>query len=68
MKEGNGDDCQREHRGWRSGLYGLQPMDPVQGFPKFMEGVESIEQLDSTTLRWVAEIGGVKRRLYRIFI
>ena len=27
-------------------------------FPKFMEGVESVQQLDDTHLRWVAEIGG----------
>jgi uncharacterized membrane protein len=27
-------------------------------FPKFMEGVESVNQIDDTHLRWVAEIGG----------
>jgi uncharacterized membrane protein len=27
-------------------------------FPRFMEGVESVRQLDDTHLRWVAEIGG----------
>jgi uncharacterized membrane protein len=27
-------------------------------FPKFMDGVESVTQLDDTHLRWVAEIGG----------
>jgi len=27
-------------------------------FPKFMEGVESVSQLDDTHLRWVAEIAG----------
>jgi uncharacterized membrane protein len=27
-------------------------------FPQFMEGVESVSQLDDTHLRWVAEIGG----------
>jgi uncharacterized membrane protein len=27
-------------------------------FPSFMDGVESVRQLDSTHLRWVAEIGG----------
>jgi len=27
-------------------------------FPKFMEGVESVTQLDDTHLRWVAEVGG----------
>lgn len=27
-------------------------------FPRFMEGVKSVAQLDDTHLRWVAEIGG----------
>ena len=27
-------------------------------FPQFMEGIESVKQLDDTHLRWVAEIGG----------
>jgi uncharacterized membrane protein len=30
-------------------------------FPSFMEGVESVTQLDDTHLHWVAEIGGVRR-------
>ena len=30
-------------------------------FPKFMEGVESIKQLDDTRLHWTAEIGGQRR-------
>jgi uncharacterized membrane protein len=30
-------------------------------FPKFMEGVDRVEQLDDTTLRWTAEIAGQKR-------
>jgi uncharacterized membrane protein len=30
-------------------------------FPRFMGGVESVQQLDDTHLRWVAEIGGVRR-------
>ena len=30
-------------------------------FPSFMEGVESVRQIDDTHLHWVAEIGGVKR-------
>jgi uncharacterized membrane protein len=30
-------------------------------FPRFMEAVEKVEQLDDTTLRWTAEIAGVKR-------
>jgi uncharacterized membrane protein len=27
-------------------------------FPRFMEGVESVQQIDDTHLRWVASIGG----------
>ena len=27
-------------------------------FPRFMEGVERVDQLDDTTLRWTAEIAG----------
>ncbi|MCB0999492.1 MAG: SRPBCC family protein [Ilumatobacteraceae bacterium] len=30
-------------------------------FPRFMEGVESVTQVDDTHLRWVAEIAGVSR-------
>jgi uncharacterized membrane protein len=30
-------------------------------FPKFMEGVEEVRQLDDTHLHWVAEIGGQRR-------
>jgi len=30
-------------------------------FPQFMEAVEKVEQLDDTTLRWTAEIAGVKK-------
>jgi uncharacterized membrane protein len=30
-------------------------------FPRFMEAVEKVEQLDDTTLRWTAEIAGVKK-------
>ncbi len=30
-------------------------------FPRFMEGVTSVEQLSDTELRWDAEIGGVHR-------
>lgn len=32
-----------------------------QEFPQFMEGVESVTQIDDTTTRWVAEIGGKRR-------
>ncbi len=32
-----------------------------ESFPKFMEGVESVEQKDDKRLRWVAEIAGEKR-------
>jgi len=28
-----------------------------EDFPKFMEGVESVRQIDDTHLRWVAEVG-----------
>lgn len=30
-------------------------------FPRFMEGVESVQQLDDATLRWTAEIGGRRK-------
>jgi uncharacterized membrane protein len=30
-------------------------------FPKFMQGVESVAQIDDTHLRWVAEVGGERR-------
>jgi len=30
-------------------------------FPKFMEGVESVKQLDDTHLKWIAEVGGKRR-------
>jgi uncharacterized membrane protein len=30
-------------------------------FPRFMEGVETVEQIDDTHLRWVAETGGERR-------
>jgi uncharacterized membrane protein len=30
-------------------------------FPKFMEGVESVTQIDDTHLGWAANIGGVRR-------
>jgi uncharacterized membrane protein len=32
-----------------------------EDFPQFMEAVEKVEQLDDTTLRWTAEIAGVKK-------
>lgn len=31
-------------------------------FPRFMEGVESIKQLDDTTLQWVANVGGERKQ------
>ena len=31
-------------------------------FPKFMEGIQSVQQLDDTHVRWVAEIGGENRQ------
>jgi uncharacterized membrane protein len=30
-------------------------------FPRFMEGVESVTQIDDTHLRWVAEFGGSRQ-------
>jgi uncharacterized membrane protein len=30
-------------------------------FPRFMEGVESVTQLDDTRLRWVANVGGERK-------
>jgi uncharacterized membrane protein len=30
-------------------------------FPQFMDGVESVKQVDDTHLHWVAEVGGKKR-------
>jgi uncharacterized membrane protein len=30
-------------------------------FPKFMDGVEAVEQIDDTHLRWVAEVSGERR-------
>ena len=30
-------------------------------FPRFMEGVESVKQLDDTRLHWVAEVAGRRR-------
>ena len=32
-----------------------------ESFPRFMEGVEKVEQVDDTTLEWTAEIAGVRR-------
>ena len=32
-----------------------------QEFPNFMDGVESVEQIDDTHLRWAAEVGGERR-------
>ena len=30
-------------------------------FPRFMEGVKSVSQIDDTHIHWVAEIGGVEK-------
>ena len=32
-----------------------------EDFPKFMEGVKSVRQLDDTHLRWTAEVSGEAR-------
>jgi uncharacterized membrane protein len=31
-------------------------------FPKFMDGIQSVQQLDDTHVQWVAEIGGESRQ------
>jgi uncharacterized membrane protein len=31
-------------------------------FPKFMDGIRSVQQLDETHVQWVAEIGGASRQ------
>jgi uncharacterized membrane protein len=33
-------------------------------FPRFMEGVQEVTQLDDTRLHWTAEIGGQKKEWY----
>ena len=33
-----------------------------EDFPKFMEGIQSVQQLDDTHVQWVAEIGGESRQ------
>jgi uncharacterized membrane protein len=37
---------------------GYNQWTQFEEFPKFMQGVESVTQLDDTRLRWVAEVGG----------
>jgi uncharacterized membrane protein len=32
-----------------------------ESFPQFMEGVQSVEQLDDKTLSWVATVGGIRK-------
>ena len=32
-----------------------------EDFPKFMDGIQSVQQLDETHVHWVAEIGGESR-------
>ena len=32
-----------------------------EDFPKFMEGVKSVTQIDDTHLHWVAEVGGAEK-------
>ncbi|CAA9212857.1 MAG: hypothetical protein AVDCRST_MAG26-185 [uncultured Chloroflexia bacterium] len=36
-------------------------MDEFEDFPRFMQGVESVTQLDDKRLHWVAEIAGTRR-------
>jgi uncharacterized membrane protein len=38
-----------------------QQWTQFEEFPRFMEGVESVRQLDDSTLQWVAEIGGRRK-------
>ena len=33
-----------------------------EDFPKFMEGIQSVQQLDDTHVQWVAEIRGESRQ------
>ena len=33
-------------------------------FPRFMEGVEEVKQIDDTRLHWVANIGGKRKEWY----
>lgn len=33
----------------------------LEEFPRFMEGVEKVEQIDATHLRWVANVGGKRK-------
>lgn len=33
-----------------------------EAFPRFMEGVKSVTQIDDTHVRWVAEVGGIEKR------
>jgi len=37
-------------------------------FPRFMDGVQQVEQLEDDRLHWVAEIGGVKREWYALIL
>jgi uncharacterized membrane protein len=36
-------------------------VDAVETFPRFMAGIERVEQLDDTHLHWVADVGGARR-------
>src|SRR6476661_2836410 len=33
-----------------------------ESFPRFMDGVKSVRQLDATTLEWVADVAGQEKR------
>jgi uncharacterized membrane protein len=37
-------------------------------FPRFMEGVESVRQLDDTHLHWIADIDGVHREWEAVIV
>jgi uncharacterized membrane protein len=36
----------------------------VQEFPRFMQGIEQVKQLDTIRLRWTAEVGGERKDWY----
>jgi uncharacterized membrane protein len=36
-------------------------VDQFEEFPRFMEGVKEVQQLDDTHLHWKAEIGGQEK-------
>jgi uncharacterized membrane protein len=45
----------------RPGEHGVQPVDAVRDVPRFMDGVDRVDQTSPTTTHWVTSIGGVQR-------